>query len=54
LRKGKTPESAIIGSIGIDLSNPTRYPASIADMAMFTATVLLPTPPLPDMTMIFF
>jgi len=46
---------SMVGTLGpcrSTSSNPTRCPASIADMARFTATVLLPTPPLPDITMI--
>ena len=33
-------------------SRPTRWPASIRCTARLVATVLLPTPPLPDITMI--
>ena len=48
---------SIVGTLGpcrSTSSRPTRRPDIMAAMAMFTATVLLPTPPLPDMTMIFF
>ena len=33
-------------------NNPTRFPESINAVARFTATVLLPTPPLPESTTI--
>ena len=50
---GVASENVFMDHAGFSTSSrPTLLPASASDTARFTATVLLPTPPLPDMTTI--
>src|SRR5580693_7874506 len=54
---GDCEDPIISGTLGPYTSasiSPTRWPSLLSAMARFTATVVLPTPPLPDPTATIF